>query len=146
MLEGTTLKIMVNEMRKGLKRDYENIIGPLIASYKELLGGLTFEDYCWAISMVFSRAFGVKGKKYMIPVLDSFNHVPGIINRLEDVVDVEETDGVPSTWIFRAADAFTAGSECTGVYGNYSNAKLLYSYGFVLRREAKAAASVDFFG
>lgn len=144
VLEGTTLKVMVGAMRSGLKRDYDNIHEPLISAYEELLGGLTYDDYVWAMTMVFSRAFSLKGRKYMVPVLDSFNHSPGPVEHLEDVVDIEEEDGVPTLWTFRAADAFSTGSECTGVYGVYSNAKLLYSYGFVLRSAAASAASVDF--
>ncbi|CAM9821363.1 unnamed protein product, partial [Heterosigma akashiwo] len=48
---------------------------------------------------------------------------------LDDVLEYDEEQGALR---MRCGKAYAAGAECLALYGRYSNAKLLYSYGFTL--------------
>jgi hypothetical protein len=92
---------------------------------------------------MWSRAFGVsRGGKYLrvlCPAVDMFNHDVRLNTPLDDFVSFDEetqmmTHHVPTE--------VAAGSPLQISYGQYSNAKLLYSYGFVAKENERRA--VDF--
>ena len=82
-LHGTNVYRLSNMMMTQMKQDYETVHLPFLEKYKDSLcpGSLpvcTFEDYMWACSTIWSRAFGVTTEEgYMhvlCPILDMFNH------------------------------------------------------------------------
>ncbi|CAI5719149.1 unnamed protein product [Peronospora destructor] len=145
-LKGTNVLLLTHLMKKRLKIDFENVHQAVMEEFPEIFASprtLTLEDYTWAMSVIWSRAFGVsKGKKYLrvlCPAMDMFNHDVNLHNPLDDYILFDEekqlmTHHVPTD--------VTAGSALSISYGQYSNAKLLYSYGFVAHENHRRA--VDF--
>ncbi|CAH0475893.1 unnamed protein product [Peronospora belbahrii] len=145
-LKGTNVLLLTQLMKNRLERDFENIHKPVIEDFPDIFASrpmLTLEDYTWAMSVIWSRAFGVsKGEKYLrvlCPAMDMFNHDVSLQNPLDDFVSFDEekhmmTHHVPT--------AVTAGSALCISYGQYTNAKLLYSYGFIAPKNSCRA--VDF--
>ncbi|KAI9914466.1 hypothetical protein PsorP6_008117 [Peronosclerospora sorghi] len=145
-LEGTNVLLLTQLMKQQLKRDFDHIHQAIVIDNPDVFSSsptLTLEDYTWAMSVIWSRAFGInKGGKYLrvlCPAMDMFNHDVRINNPLDDFVSFDDekqmmTHHVPT--------AVTAGSALNISYGQYSNAKLLYSYGFIGRENTRRA--VDF--
>ncbi|GMF10119.1 unnamed protein product [Phytophthora lilii] len=145
-LKGTNVLLLTNLMKQHLDRDFENIHQAVAEDFPEIFASLPtlkVEDYMWAMSVIWSRAFGIsKGEKYLrvlCPAMDMFNHDVSLRNPLDDFVSFDEekqmmTHHVPSEVV--------AGSPLHISYGQYSNAKLLYSYGFVSGENHRRA--VDF--
>ncbi|POM64888.1 Putative ribulose-1,5 bisphosphate carboxylase/oxygenase small subunit N-methyltransferase I [Phytophthora palmivora] len=95
------------------------------------------------MSVIWSRAFGVsKGEKYLrvlCPAMDMFNHDVTLRNPLDDFVSFDEEKQM---MMHQVPKEVMAGSPLHISYGQYSNAKLLYSYGFVAPENSRQA--VDF--
>eukprot|EP00624_Nannochloropsis_granulata_P003675 evm.model.NODE_28528_length_50078_cov_28.909842.18 len=133
-LVGTNVGLLTAIMERRIAQDWKEIHAGLVERYPGVLGGLTLQDYSWALSTIWSRAVGVErgeGHRYLrclAPVLDMCNHHPSAAPGLGDLLKYEsETDSL----CFRPATPVTQGQQCHLLYGPYSNAKLLYSYGFV---------------
>ncbi|RLN89786.1 hypothetical protein BBJ28_00010634 [Nothophytophthora sp. Chile5] len=134
-LKGTNVLLLTQMMRRQLERDFEGIHEPIAAEFPEIFAALpklTLDDYTWAMSVIWSRAFGAtKNGKYMhvlCPAMDMFNHDVQLQNLLDDFVTF---DGVKQVVTHRVAEDAAKGAALHISYGQYSNAKLLYSYGFV---------------
>lgn len=133
-LAGTNVGLLTVIMERRIAQDWKENHAGLVQKYPDVLGGLTLQDYIWALSTIWSRAVGVErgvGHRYLrclAPALDMCNHHPSAAMGLEDLLKYEaETDSL----CFRPATPVTQGQQCHLLYGPYSNAKLLYSYGFV---------------
>lgn len=145
-LKGTNVLLLTQLMKQQLERDFTTIHLVVIAAFPQIFSSqpaLTLEDYTWAMSVVWSRAFGItKGGKYLrilCPAMDMFNHDVRIENPLDDFISLDQetqmlTHHVPTEE--------AAGSALQISYGQYSNAKLLYSYGFIAKENTRRA--VDF--
>ncbi|ETP50491.1 hypothetical protein F442_04198 [Phytophthora nicotianae P10297] len=145
-LKGTNVLLLTQLMKKQLQRDFENIHQAVAEDFPEIFASLptlTLDDYTWAMSVIWSRAFGVtREAKYirvLCPAMDMFNHDVSLRNPLDDFVSFDEktqmlTHHVPKEVV--------AGLALQISYGQYSNAKLLYSYGFVAKENPRRA--VDF--
>jgi hypothetical protein len=134
LLKGHTIYHLSNLMRRQIKTDWETIHKPLSTSYPEQLGELTPELYTWALSMVYSRAIGFdRNGEYVraiVPDLDMANHSPSAgWNGAETFSYEPETDRV----VLTSTLPVKPGGQIYAHYGSYSNSKLLFSYGFVLR-------------
>lgn len=129
MLQGTNVQLLAQMLARQINSDWETVYVPLMAEHP-CMEGFNLEDYKWAMSMVYSRAFGLqRGDEYVrciAPVLDMANHTDGL--SIDDVVRLnEEQDTIE--WV--SNKAIESGAECLISYGSYCNAKLLYNYGFV---------------
>ncbi|CAI5704731.1 unnamed protein product [Peronospora farinosa] len=145
-LKGTNVLLLTHLMKKRLENDFDNIHKAVMEAFPKIFASLrtlTLEDYTWAMSVIWSRAFGVnKGGNYLrvlCPAMDMFNHDVSLHNPLDDYISFDEekqlmTHHVPTD--------VPAGSALSISYGQYSNAKLLYSYGFVAHENLRRA--VDF--
>ena len=49
-------------MEVQVRRDWEDIYVGLLDRYPSCLGGLTLDDYLWALSSVWSRAVGLEAE------------------------------------------------------------------------------------
>lgn len=146
-LTGTNVLLLTNMMKRQLAHDFENLHAPLFASYASIFAPfpeLTLDDYEWAMSVIWSRAFGVtKDQRYLhvlCPAMDMFNHDVHLKNALDDFVSYEETKNVMQHRV--AFDVASGQTPLSISYGQYSNAKLLYSYGFVV--PGNRAKGLDF--
>lgn len=123
-------KMMLNQ----IETDYQTIHLPLSKSYPELLHGVTKDLYKWALSIVYSRALEITRNKQhircIVPLLDMANHNPCDINIVsyDTFVYNDDTDSISLI----TSTLLDKDQECTAVYGLYCNAKLLYTYGFVI--------------
>lgn len=133
-LAGTNVGLLTAIMERRIAQDWKDLHAGLVEKYPDVLGGLTLQDYTWALSTIWSRAVGVErgeGRRYLrclAPALDMCNHHPSAAMGLEDLLKYEpEADSL----CLRPATPVTQGQQCHLLYGRYSNAKLLYSYGFV---------------
>mmetsp|Transcript_25834 Transcript_25834/g.40710 ORF Transcript_25834/g.40710 Transcript_25834/m.40710 type:complete len:459 (-) Transcript_25834:160-1536(-) len=134
LAETSTVGLLTNLMNQQIKKDWTELHAPLAAAHSRL-AGLTEEKYRWALATVYSRAFGfVRRGRYtraLAPVMCFVNHHPEAATELDDVLEYDEEQGALR---MRCGKAYAAGAECLALYGRYSNAKLLYSYGFTLPR------------
>ena len=132
-----------NILKRQVAADWDSIHGPFSEQYPDLLGAVKISTYEWALSMVYSRALGFKrhGKytRCIVPVVDMANHFPRQGKHSADTFHfAEERDAVQ----LKACTSYTEGAECFAIYGDYSNAKLLHTYGFVLPDAAPLALDV----
>ncbi|GMF56704.1 unnamed protein product [Phytophthora fragariaefolia] len=134
-LTGTNVLLLTQLMKQHLARDFDNIHQAVVEDFPDIfvaLPTLTIEDYMWAMSVIWSRAFGVsKGGKYfhvLCPAMDMFNHDVNVRSPLDDFVSFDEEKQMMTHLV---PENVAAGSALHISYGQYSNAKLLYSYGFV---------------
>lgn len=136
-LQGTNVVLLTQLMQKQLQHDFESIHQAVITDFPAIfraLPTLTLHDYTWAMSVIWSRAFGITRKatyvRVLCPILDMFNHDSRVCDPLDDFVSYD-----PKKDILRhhVPHDVVANSALTISYGLYSNAKLLYSYGFVTK-------------
>uniref|UniRef100_A0AAV1V2T7 Rubisco LSMT substrate-binding domain-containing protein n=1 Tax=Peronospora matthiolae TaxID=2874970 RepID=A0AAV1V2T7_9STRA len=145
-LKGTNVLLLTQMMQRQLKRDYQSIHQEVTDEFPEIfapLPTLTLEDYTWAMAVIWSRAFGVtKDGRYLrllCPAMDMFNHDVNLHNPLDDFVSFDEEKQM---MVHHVPTEVPNGSAVNISYGQYSNAKLLYSYGFVAQENSRRA--VDF--
>lgn len=145
-LKGTNVLLLTQLMKQHLERDFRSIHQEVTEAFPELfksLPTLTRDDYTWAMSVIWSRAFGVnKGGEYLhllCPALDMFNHDVMLQNPLDDYVSFDEEKQM---MVHHVPIEIADGAPVHISYGQYTNAKLLYSYGFVARENSRQA--VDF--
>lgn len=97
------------------------------------MGGATIETYTWAISVVYSRALGITRDGVYVrvipPIIDMANHNPEAATEAAETLCYNSLD---DTLLFLSSQTRNTGEECHAYYGNYSNTKLLYTYGFVI--------------
>lgn len=133
-LAGTNVGLLTSMMEQRILRDWHEIHAKLVLKYPSVLGGLTVEDYRWALSTIWSRAVGVeRGDSHsylrcLAPALDMCNHSPAAASCLEDLI---KYDAQMDALRLQQISPVSRGQECYLFYGPYSNAKLLYSYGFM---------------
>lgn len=139
-LTGSMLSHLVSALNRRIEQDFESTFHSLFDSYQDIFGDFRFslEDYKWALSVVWSRAIGLtRGGKYqrvLCPMLDLANHHHSA-TPIEDAIQVheihEEDDekSIALSWVCKRS--IKSGDQIQLKYGNYSNAKLLYTYGFV---------------
>lgn len=118
-----------------LEKDYEELYVPLKAAWPSLLERITFDDYRWALSSIWSRAFSRETpegsvQRCMVPVLNAANHCPTAAPSLAEIVcyDAERQSFVLTAFNEHPGE----GKEFYILYGHYCNAKLLHTYGFTL--------------
>ncbi|KDO32172.1 hypothetical protein SPRG_03389 [Saprolegnia parasitica CBS 223.65] len=134
-LRGTNVALLGSMMRQQIIADYTSIHRPIFQRYPSLFKSetLSVADYKWALSVIWSRAFGVvKDGEYLhvlCPAMDMFNHDVHIKEPLDAFVNYDDKTQLMS---HRVHQACRAGTPLNISYGPYSNAKLLYSYGFVV--------------
>ena len=97
------------------------------------MGGASIETYTWAISVVYSRALGITRDGVYVrvipPIIDMANHHPEAATEAAETLSYSSID---DTLLLISNKSRSPGQECHAFYGNYSNSKLLYSYGFVV--------------
>lgn len=132
-LQGCTAYYLTGLMKNQIANDYAAIHYPLSQNYPSQLGKITIATYMWALSMVYSRSIEIvrnqRVVRCIVPVVDMANHDP---NTTTEPCDTLFYDDKTDTVRFISATSFRKGDECFAVYGKYTNAKLLYTYGFVL--------------
>lgn len=133
-LKGTNVYLLTQMMNKQIDADWEAVHVALKQIYPDILGGISLSIYKWAMSMIYSRAVGIANKdgeyeRVIPPVLDFVNHNPVEATETADVFDFDKETMMLN---FKVAKDKRAGEECFAVYGPYSNAKLAYSYGFIV--------------
>lgn len=116
-----------------MHHDWENIHRPLKDQFPHLLQAASFENYLWAISVVYSRAVGLhRNGRYVRlipPLLDMANHSPFVATQAADTFDYSEDEDAVR---FISAIDIEVGNECFACYGEYPNSKLAMNYGFVI--------------
>lgn len=136
-LQGTNVYLLTKMMQKQVLHDFESIHLPLLRvlftpdrACPELC------DYQWALSMIWSRAFGVtrpESGEYLhvlCPVMDMLNHDVSIEHHVT-IDDYIRYDGDRDVLTHCVPTSIPRDSPVHIKYGTYSNSKLLYSYGFI---------------
>ena len=141
-LKGTMVFHLTQMMNRQIDSDWTAVHAALQQVYPELLGGATKQMYKWALSMVYSRAVGMhrKGKyeRALVPVLDMANMLTS-----SDAGETFHYDAARDVMQLHSSREVPAGKECYSTVGQYCNAKLAYTYGYVLHKQENTA--VDFF-
>jgi hypothetical protein len=93
--------------------------------------------------MVYSRAVGLHRNtvytRVIAPVLDLANHNPSVGTETADTFHYNNDSG---NLEFLSARAVQAGEQVFAVYGPYPNAKLAYTYGFVIHGQEPQAVDM----
>jgi hypothetical protein len=132
-LKGNAVYHLTQMMKRQIEGDYNSIHRPLSDNYVSALGGLTKDLYTWALSVVYSRSLEItrqgKHTRCIVPVLDMANHNPHTGANPSDTFKYDDaTDCISLV----AHTNLAPGEQCYAVYGVYPNAKLIYTYGFVV--------------
>ena len=142
-IKGYNVCHLTNLMKKQIKADWDTLHQPLSEEYPEELGGCTAELYQWALSTIYSRAVGIHRNgsytRCIPPVIDMANHDPEAGSEAAETLSYDEERDTVS---FINNKAKLEGEECYAVYGNYSNEKLLYTYGFVILNNPNKAVDL----
>lgn len=125
------------------RRAYEHVRDHVIAKFPDAFGGensacCTYEEYAWARHMIESRAWHLRGRQYLVPMADFFNHRPHPSQKREDYVpDVrgeffEKHHRVSSNRAELIADRpARAGDQIFETYGDNSNFIYFMYHGFI---------------
>eukprot|EP00752_Nemacystus_decipiens_P006586 g5928.t1 len=152
LLDGTMVGLLSGMMHSQVVKDWHGVHLPLVEAHPEVLGGLTFEDYLWAMSSIWSRSFDYLepgpndcsvSRRAMVPVINAANHDPSAAQSLSEMIEFQagadggslgigDRGGAGGSLQVVAGRDYGAREQFFILYGRYSNAKLLYSYGFVL--------------
>jgi hypothetical protein len=133
-LKGCNVFHITQLLKKQLAADFDSLYKPLIDSYPDLFSGLTIDHYFWALSVVYSRSaeiirFG-QTVRCIAPLLDMANHNPLLLPSQSDALYYDPDSD--SLQLKNVSAELQAEDECYAFYGNYSNSKLLHTYGFVV--------------
>jgi len=132
-------KLMKNQM----KNDWEGLHLSLVEQYPEFLSHCTLDLYMWALTVVYSRAVGIqrynKYDRIIPPVLDMANHSPNAGTEAADTLVYNQQNDELRLVSFCDIEA---GDEIFAVYGVYPNAKLAFTYGFVVLNNPHRAIDV----
>jgi hypothetical protein len=124
---------LTSMMKRQIQNDWENIHSPISSNYPDLLGNINIDNYKWALSVVYSRALGITRNgmytRLITPIIDMANHNPTSATEAADTFAYNDID---DSVMFVSPRGCASGSECFAYYGDYCNAKLLYTYGFVI--------------
>lgn len=103
LLKGTNVYLLTNMLRRELDYDFERLLVPLINSDPEKYAhAISRESYYWAMSTIYSRAFGVtvngEYTHVLCPVMDMFNHDVSLAEKydLDDFIAVDDKNEVRS--------------------------------------------------
>ena len=142
-IKGYNVCHLTNLMKKQIITDWDTLHQPLSEEYPEELGGCTADLYKWALSTIYSRAVGIHRNgaytRCIPPVIDMANHDPEAGSEAAETLSYDEERDTVS---FINNKPKLAGEECYAVYGNYSNEKLLYTYGFVILNNPNKAVDL----
>lgn len=132
-IKGHNVYHLTGMMKRQIANDFQSIYAPLSESYPEILGGVDLDLYAWALSIVYSRSLDITRKdettRIIVPVLDMVNHNPFFASNATDTFQYDEESDLIN---LVCANNMQKGDELYAVYGQYCNAKLLYTYGFVM--------------
>jgi len=124
-LKGTEIgSIVLNDQTE--KRFFETIL-PTLEKAKTMFGwekDPDYEEFKWAASVICTRGYhnGSNGP-YLIPFIDQFNH-----SSISWATKLKCAAGV---FLYIAERDIKKGEEIFTKYGDYGNAQLLHTYGFV---------------
>eukprot|EP00605_Chrysophyceae_sp_TOSAG23-4_P001157 GSChrysophyteH1.ASY1.ANO1.1264.1 assembled CDS len=140
-LQGTMLFHLTGMMNRQITQDWQGVHASLKQVYPDILGETTYELYKWAISLVYSRAVGIhRNGTYMrilVPVLDMANMVTS-----SDAGETFHYDEKSEAMQLISSRDVRAGEEVYSTVGQYSNAKLAYTYGYVLYSQENRAVDL----
>jgi hypothetical protein len=143
LVRGCTVYHLTTMMQRQIKADWAGLYTQLLQAYPAELAGATEELYQWALSMVYSRAVGLHRAglytRVIAPVLDLANHNPSVGAETADTFFFDEAADMLQ---FKAAVDVRSGEECFAMYGPYPNAKLAYTYGFVVHKQRYQAVDL----
>ncbi len=150
-LKGTNVYHLVQMLKRQVTNDYATIYEPLSEAYPELLGDMSLSLYIWALSVIYSRALDLTRHgthiRCIVPLLDMANH--NYYNHSEHANQIITTahdtfhyDLQHDCVCFIAGYDISSKEECYAVYGNYCNAKLLHTYGFVCLHNPYSAIDI----
>lgn len=122
LLRGTGFLALLGARRARLREEWRALRRDAAG-----LPDLDWSDWCWARSLVTSRAFARQsgGAPCLVPIADLLNH--SLSPAVEWGFDDDSGD-----FVMLASQAAAAGCELCDSYGHKSNSRLLLHYGFVL--------------
>ena len=142
-LKDTNVFHLTRMMKAQIANDWTSIHEPIANTYAEQLSGATIELYTWSLAMVYSRAIGIRRDGRYVrcipPVLDMANHSMAAGNEASDTFLFDESQDSIKLLVTRG---HAAGEEIHAVYGDYGNAKLAHTYGFVQRSPSHVAVDL----
>lgn len=153
--KGHLLYSLTKMLKNQLLTDYQSIYTLIQEEFPQEFSQLSFSLYCWAMSIVYSRALDItrkdKVERVIVPVLDMVNHNPnmGEEEEEEEGEDKDEKEKEKEREEIKSHNTFNydeetdvislitpiklkKNQEVYAVYGDYPNAKLLLHYGFCL--------------
>jgi len=132
-LEGSNLAIIATRIQAQAQQDFEELLQKKVGNgeftVQDTFDWLTFEEYKWALSTIWSRFVTINRQgeqiKTMVPVFDMLNHSPtaAMMHGYQDSND---------SFHLVTFQEWSAESEVFINYGPFSNSKLFWLYGFVL--------------
>jgi hypothetical protein len=131
-------------LKQQIANDWAQIHEPITSEYKHLFPNASLDIYSWALSVVYSRAIGITRNnvytRVITPCLDMANHDMSAGTEASDtIVYNPEEDNV----CLLVTHDYAAGEEVFAVYGDYSNAKLAHTYGFVVGADKPHNITID---
>ena len=132
-IKNCTVFHLTNKLKNQIMTDWESLHEPIAKQFPDLLPNASFDRYLWAMSIIYSRAVSIRRHgqqaRCIPPLLDMANHNPEVGIDADDTLAYDETN---DRILFLNSTAKEQGEECYAIYGVYPNAKLAFSYGFVI--------------
>merc|ERR1712070_1350985 len=130
---GSGVYAAARSMQQKLQREWKALEEGVLAAHPTTVEGASYENFVWAMSMLFSRAVNLKEDAMLalVPYADLLNHSPYsncyfMCNKIPFSDEKEVT--------LYADRNYAAGDQILISYGQKSNAELLLLYGFVIDR------------
>jgi len=140
-LKGCTVYHLTKMMLKQIDNDWETIHAQFKEVYCDILGNITKDLYKWSLSMIYSRAVGMprhgKYERVLVPVLDMANMLTS-----SDAGETFRYNDENDTVSLINARNVAAGNQVFSTVGQYCNAKLAYTYGYVLHKQENQAVDL----
>jgi hypothetical protein len=153
LIEPRALAQMVSSIEGSVRQGYDNAKRHFAAlqtfvkkrTESPLSDAFTFERYCWARSLVDTRAWNLQGKKYLVPVADFFNHeeddhdkaytfAKHVHSRSQKFMDyhmISNVKGVKVLRVLSDRDGGGAGTPLHESYGDNTNDIYFPYHGFI---------------
>ena len=142
LLRGDDIYDQAKRMREDMRQSYAFVRKEVLTKHPDIFGGedscCTYEEYAWARHMIESRAWHLRGRQYLVPMADFFNHEPHPSQQVEGYVpDVRgefflKHHRIVDGYAEVIADRPTKmGEQMFETYGDNTNFIYLMYHGFV---------------
>ena len=135
LLAGSPVKAMAERDIANIRQEFSRVFNNVMKGHESLWPSVTFTDYAWARTVVDSRAWTLRGIKYLVPLADMLNYRAGAndqddFQKRHRVVDSGSSIGGHVQLL--ADRSWSSGEQVFESYGDNPNSMYFRFFGFVV--------------